>query len=185
MKNIYLYLAGLGALGVAFWQRETIAEIPSAIMGKLTRSEFIKQFAPLVIMVSKGTGLFPSVFLAQAILESNNGNSSLSKEAKNYFGIKADTSWTGAYVLKPTWEDTTAGPVKIDAKFRAYPDILSGFQDRVKFLQKFSRYKPVFAASSPEGQAKALLTAGYATDREYANKLISLINSNNLKQFDA
>jgi len=185
-NQVFLMLSALAALCVIIWQRKPIIETVSETMGKLTRSQFVQKFAPLVMMVSKGTGLFPSVFLAQGILESNNGNSSLSKEAKNYFGIKADPSWAGMYVLKPTTEYVNGVPVSTSAKFRAYPSVLDGFQDRVNFLKKNTRYAKagVFIAVTPEKQAEALQRAGYATDPEYSNLLIKLINQNNLKQFD-
>ncbi len=120
-------------------------------------------------------------------MESGNGNSSLSKEAKNYFGIKADPSWTGDYILKPTTEYVKGVPVSTTARFRSYLSVLDGFQDRVNFLIKNKRYANagVFVATSPESQAYALQKAGYATDPAYANLLITLINQNNLKQFDA
>jgi flagellum-specific peptidoglycan hydrolase FlgJ len=88
--------------------------------------------------------------------------------------------------LKPTTEYVNGVPVSVTARFRAYPDTLSGFQDRVNFLKRFSRYSNagVFTAATPEQQARALQTAGYATDPEYSNLLIKLINQNNLKQYD-
>lgn len=187
MNKSLFWVAGLLALiGLIYWQREPLTEIANETMGKLTRSQFINRYAPLAIDAAKGTGLFPSVFMAQAILESNNGNSSLTKEANNFFGIKADARWAGPYVEKLTTEYINGVKVQVLAKFRAYLTPLESFFDRVSFLQKNSRYKNagVFSAVTPEQQAQALLKARYATDPEYANLLIKLIQQNNLKQFD-
>ncbi len=186
MKSGVIYLGVLVALVLLYLERSTIASIPSEIMGKLTRSQFIQKYAGIAKAAAKGTGLFPSVFMAQAILESNNGNSSLTREANNFFGIKADASWKGNYVLNPTTEYVGGEPVSVTARFRAYPNPIDSFKDRVNFLKVNKRYANagVFIAVTPEAQAQALQKAGYATDPEYSNLLITLINQNNLKQFD-
>lgn len=184
-KNTLYWLLGIFAgFGLVYWRREDVEQIGTEIMTKLSRSQFISKYGPIATQATKGTGLFPSVTIAQAILESGDGNSSLTKEAKNFFGIKADSSWVGPYVTKLTTEYINGAPVKVEAKFRAYESALESFQDRVKFLRKFSRYKNVFTATSPEQQAQALQNAGYATDPNYASLLTGLINKNNLKQFD-
>jgi flagellum-specific peptidoglycan hydrolase FlgJ len=187
MKNQVFWVIGiLAVIGLIYWQREPITELASETMGKFTRSQFIHTYAPIAKIAAKGTGLFPSVFMAQAILESGNGNSSLTKQANNFFGIKADKSWTGNFVVKDTTEYVNGIPVLISAKFRAYPNALASFYDRVNFLKVNTRYKNagVFIAPSPESQAIALQKAGYATDPAYSDLLIKLINQNNLKQFD-
>jgi len=186
MKNIYVYVGVLVAMVIIFWQRKPIETVILNTMDKLTRSQFIEKFGPMVTTVSRGSGLFPSVTMAQAILESGNGNSSLSREAYNYFGIKADKSWKGNFVVKPTTEYVNGKPVKVEAKFRAYGSPGEGFLDRVDFLKSMPRYKNagVFIAPTPEAQAIALQKAGYATDPSYSNLLIQLINQNNLKRFD-
>lgn len=186
--NLYIYL-GLALLGVAIWRRRDIEEIAVDMATKLSRSQFISKYAPAAVQATANTPLFPSVMLAQAILESGDGNSSLSKEARNFFGIKADSLWLtigGPYVVKSTTEYINGVAVKIDAKFRKYESAVASFRDRNDFLMKNKRYTNagVFKASTPEAQAQALQNAGYATDPNYANLLIGLINKNNLKQFD-
>jgi len=133
----------------------------------------------------KHTALFPSLMIAQAILESNWGKSSLSKLHHNYFGIKA-TTWKGNKVTYSTTEYIKGKPVKIPQDFRSYPSIDAGFADRVKFLQVNKRYtiNGVFSAKSPEEQAVAFFKAGYATDPKYPEKLIKLITTYQLKQYD-
>lgn len=187
MKNIYLYVGILIGLVIIFWQRKNIGDVASTVMAKLTRSQFIEKYGHIVKAVSKGSGLFPSVTMAQAILESGNGNSSLTREANNFFGIKADKSWQGKYVVKSTKEyDANGNEYTVDAKFRAYDSPGESFLDRVDFLKSMSRYKNagVFIAPTPEDQARALQKAGYATDPAYSELLIKLINQNDLKKFD-
>lgn len=157
------------------------------MMDKFTRSQFISTFGGIVRNAASGTGLFPSVFMAQAILESGNGNSTLTKKAYNFFGIKASPSWKGEiYTIKTKEYDANGKEYYVNADFRKYPHPEDSFLDRVKFLVENSRYRNngVFAAQTPEDQARALQRAGYATDPAYADLLIKLINQNNLKSLD-
>lgn len=185
MKDAFIYIGVLIALGIVFWKRNEIADVAIKLTGNLTRGEFIDIFGPYA-KATKSTGLFPSVAMAQAILESGNGNSSLTREAFNLFGIKADSSWTGPFVTKQTREVIDGKTVYVNAKFRAYENPGESFVDRGNFLRQFSRYRNagVFTAPTPEAQAIALQNAGYATDPVYAELLIKLINQNNLKKFD-
>ena len=104
------------------------------------------------------------------------------------FGIKAAGShtpfWHGDYVSSRTSEYQNGGYVSQTSKFRKYATIGDSVKDHTYFLQQYSRYKTVFEAKTPEEQAKALQAAGYATDPNYSGKLISIINTYNLKQFD-
>ena len=188
MKNESVYII-IGIIATAigvYLTREQIKTGAEIIMKKLTRNEFVEKYAPIAKIASKGTGLFPSVFMAQAILESGNGNSSLATKGNNFFGIKADKSWTGPIVTMKTREVINGKEVYVDAPFRAYKNPTDSFLDRVNFLTSMSRYRNagVFIAPTPEAQAKALQKAGYATDPVYADLLIKLINQNDLKKYD-
>ncbi|HBS88085.1 MAG TPA: hypothetical protein DEA97_16110 [Bacteroidales bacterium] len=151
------------------------------------RTDYIKKFSTMVVKAAKGTGLFPSLFMAQAILESGNGQSSLAKIYNNHFGIKATPDWKGKVVRMSTREVFNGNEVYIKDGFRWYEDPADSFKDRVKFLQENSRYKKngVFTAKSPEEQADALQKAGYATDPNYASTLKMLISKNKLKELDS
>lgn len=150
------------------------------------QTEFINSIHQKAIKACKNLQLYPSLMIAQAILESNWGRSSLSKLHHNYFGIKANTKWKGNKVTYSTTEFINNKHIKIPQAFRSYPSIDAGFADRVNFLQINKRYTTnrVFSAQSPEQQASAFLKAGYATDPRYAEKLISIINKYKLKQYD-
>lgn len=131
-------------------------------------------------------GVFPSISLAQAILESGSGDSSLSQKYNNLFGIKADSSWTGQKVNLPTKEDYGGAVVIINADFRVYNNWSDSIEDHGKFLKENSTYSEhgVFTASDYVGQANALQAAGYATDPTYAAQLIGIIKEYNLAQYD-
>lgn len=155
----------------------------------MTRQEYIKQFTPYVLAASEGSGLFPSLFMAQAILESSNskgipGASGLASKYNNHFGIKADKSWKGKVVDMQTREVVNGKDTVIKDGFRVYDSIQESFNDRVKFLKSNPRYKAVFEAKTPFEQAIALKKAGYATDPNYASILQSIIKSNNLFELD-
>jgi flagellum-specific peptidoglycan hydrolase FlgJ len=157
----------------------------------MTREEYIKKFGSVVLEVVKGTGLFPSLMMAQAILESSDkhgvpGNSTLARMHNNHFGIKADKSWLGPKVNLKTREVIDGSDVVIGDFFRVYEDVTQSFRDRVTFLKRHARYTKagVFTAKSPEEQAEALQTAGYATDPKYASILKSLILKLNLHELD-
>ena len=126
------------------------------------RAEYITKFTQAVVNAAKGTGLFPSLFMAQAILESGNGQSSLAKKYNNHFGIKASKGWKGKVVDMKTREVFNGNEVFIKDGFRWYTNPLDSFKDRVDFLKKNLRYAKygVFTAKSPEEQADALQRAG-------------------------
>jgi flagellum-specific peptidoglycan hydrolase FlgJ len=150
-------------------------------------SDYIAKYSNDMIDACYNTGLYPSVMMAQGILESANGQSLLSAKYNNHFGIKAMGFWLGAKVLLDTTEEVKGKKDKIQANFRTYPNSFDGFVDRVNFLKSNPRYTKagVFTAKTPEAQAKALQAAGYATESTYANKLINIINTFNLKSLDA
>lgn len=152
----------------------------------MTRTQYIDLIAPIAKEECRATALFPSVMIAQAIIESGNGNSVLARDYNNHFGIKA-SGWQGKIVVLKTREVFNGASCFIKDGFRVYDSIEQGFQDRNRFLSANPRYgnAGVFNASSPEEQAKAFQAAGYATDPNYARLLISVINgSGRLKRFD-
>ncbi len=157
----------------------------------MTRDQYIKKFDSTAIYSTMGTGLFPSVMIAQGILESSdrNGkvaNSILAREYHNHFGIKASKSWEGDTVSIRTGEYIAGQYKTIKDEFRAYKSPKESFKDRVKFLQENPRYTKggVFTANSPQAQAWALQNSGYATSPTYAKTLINLIEKHDLEELD-
>lgn len=152
-----------------------------------TINDFVLGVQKMAVSACLNTKLFPSLMLAQAILESNAGKSKLSLLHHNYFGIKASTGWNGKRVLYNTTEYINSKPVKIPQYFRSYSSVEEGFADRIRFLQVNKRYTThgVFTSKTPEEQAKAFFKAGYATDPAYPDKLNAIIHKYGLKKYDS
>lgn len=133
-----------------------------------------------------GTGLFPSVMIAQAALESGYGQSELSSKYNNHFGIKADKSWNGPSVTLNTPEFINGVYKMLKGNFRVYSRPSDSFKDRIKFLKENPRYAKygVFTAKTPQQQTQALENAGYATSPQYNETLDSIIAKYNLQQYD-
>jgi len=131
------------------------------------------------------TPLFPSVALAQALVETRAGNSSLTKQYNNHFGIKS-FGWRGKSINLSTREVFNGKDTQINSNFRVYRTGLQSYRDRVKFLNKYPNYKRagVFVATTPEQQISALKLAGYATGTYYVDALTQRLNKYNLKRFD-
>lgn len=150
----------------------------------MNKQTFINNYKQDFVDACFNTGLFPSVAMAQAILESGWGESLLSKKYFSFFGIKAEKGYLGNKVLL----DSAEGDNKIMQKsyFRVYSNFFDSLVDRNNFLKEQPRYTKygVFKATTPEEQAKALQAAGYAQNSNYANQIITIINDNNLKEID-
>lgn len=138
----------------------------------------------------KRTNIFNSVTIAQAILETGWGKSELARKANNYFGIKADARWSGLVYQVETKEQKPSGEIyKIYADFRAYESIADSIKDHDEFFVSSNwrkeNYKKVLEAKDPFTQARALRSCGYATNLDYADKLINIIKTYGLTKYDA
>lgn len=151
-----------------------------------TQAEFIQRIGEAARHVQKDTNIFPSITIAQAILESGYGQSGLTLKANNLFGIKAGGKWDGPTITMKTQEEVNGGIIVIKAKFRAYNSWEESILDHVNFLEENSTYTKngVFSAANYVEQAEALRRAGYATDSSYPQKLCDLIEMYNLTQYD-
>lgn len=153
----------------------------------MTSAQFIAKYENSVIEACAGTTIFPSVKMAQAALETGWGKS---VPNNNLFGIKASGKltpyWKGESGISRTREVIDGISGEYNLAFRSYASLADSIRDHTYFLQTNSRYSKngVFTAGTPEAQCKALQSAGYATDPNYANSLISVINSHNLKRLD-
>jgi mannosyl-glycoprotein endo-beta-N-acetylglucosaminidase/stage II sporulation protein P len=138
-----------------------------------------------------GTGLFPSVMMAQGILESGNGKSQLAAVYNNHFGIKCQCKACPCFLFRqfvalPTKEEVNGKTISIVDNFRSYKNTYDSFVDRINFLKENPRYRKqgVFEAKSPQEQTQALQNAGYATTKIYAKQLNDLIANYNLQSID-
>lgn len=144
---------------------------------RISVEEYINTYKKIAIDEMKRSGIPASITLAQGMLESANGNSTLSVQAKNHFGIKCH-KWQG----KTFYQDDDAK----DECFRKYGSPEESYRDHTDFLVNTSRYAFLFDYKSDDYKnwAKGLKKAGYATSRSYAEDLIRIIEENNLHKFD-
>jgi LysM repeat protein len=148
-----------------------------AFAQKLTREQYIEKYKDIAIRQMKSYGIPASIILAQACLESNNGNSSLTISGKNHFGIKC-AGWQGRKVYH---DDDKANEC-----FRAYNTDEESFVDHSDFLRYRQRYAFLFdlKITDYKGWANGLKKAGYATASNYAEMLIKIIEDFQLYRFD-
>ena len=153
----------------------------------MTKSEFIPTIAPLVIAENnkRGKPLYPSVVIAQAICESGWGQSKIMMKANAIFGIKATSSWKGKVYNANTQECYDGSTyTNITACFRAYNSLAESIADYFDLILGLSRYQGAINTSSPLECITAIINGGYATSPTYINTIMSIINSNNLTQYD-
>jgi flagellum-specific peptidoglycan hydrolase FlgJ len=149
--------------------------------GKLSPEEFGNLFGPVARENMKKTGVPASVTLAQAALETGWGGSSIG-DAKNLFGIKG-TGPAGT-INVPTKEFVNGQMITVQDNFRKYNSWQESIEDHGKLLQN-SRYSYALQyKNDPDRYAQEIHKAGYATDPNYASKLISIMKSNNFYQYD-
>ena len=139
---------------------------------------YITQFKAIAMKEMKRTGVPASITLAQAILESNSGESNLAKNHNNHFGIKCKSDWTGA----KTYQDD-------DAKqecFRVYEAAELSFKDHSNFLKNRPNYVDLFLLDPVDDTAWSygLKKAGYATASDYPKKLLKIIDDYELAQYN-
>ena len=151
----------------------------------MTNAEFIEKVAALAVADWKKTGvILPSVTIAQAILESGWGKSTLTTKGNALFGIKAGKSWTGRRLNCNTWEIYDGKRTDIVDAFRAYDSWEESVADHSVFLGGIARYKNIVGNTDAEEVCRLLQQDGYATATNYAASLIKLIAQYDLTQYD-
>lgn len=139
--------------------------------------EYIERYAEMAVEQMHEYGVPASITLAQGLLESAAGRSTLAREAMNHFGIKCHSEWNGPGMLR--------NDDKPNECFRVYSSVAESFRDHSLFLRK-KRYASLFDLEPTDyvGWAKGLKRCGYATDPNYAARLISIIELYSLNNFD-
>ena len=140
--------------------------------------DYIDTFAEVAQLEMKAYGIPASITLAQGLLESGFGKGELAKKTNNHFGIKCHTGWQGDYDFH---DDDEKGEC-----FRKYNHPMYSYRDHSLFLTKRSRYAFLFDYRDTDYKkwAHGLRKAGYATDKRYPQKLISLIEQYGLAKYD-
>lgn len=125
-----------------------------------------------------------SPIIAQAILESGWGESSLAKKYHNYFGLKCGSSWKGKSVNLTTHEEYQPGVLStIKDNFRVYDSMEDGVKGYFEFLQ-FPRYNNLKGVTDPRRYIELIKNDGYATSSTYISNLINIVNTYDLTKFD-
>lgn len=153
----------------------------------MKKSEFIPTIAPIVIAENnrRGKPLYPSVVIGQAILESGWGQSKIMMKANAIFGIKATKSWKGKVYSAKTQECYDGvNYTTITDLFRAYDSLDESIKDYFDLICDLSRYRQALFAESAKACITAIKNGGYATSPTYIDNVMSVINSNNLTQYD-
>ncbi len=147
-------------------------------VSQITRKQYIEKYQVLAIQEMQRSGIPASIKMAQACLESGNGNSTLSQKSNNHFGIKCKSTWTGKTVRHDDDEKNEC--------FRKYNSVEESFIDHTNFLMSNPRYYFLFQLKSDDyvGWAHGLKKAGYATAPDYGHRLIKIIEENQLYRLD-
>lgn len=149
------------------------------------REKFMKEVAPVIVQVATEKGYkYPSAIIAQAICESNWGDSKLSSAYFNFFGMKCGSSWKGKYTDMGTKEEYKKGTLTdIRAKFRAYDTIEQGIRGYFDFIST-KRYSNLKKANSAYEYIDMLKADGYATSSTYVDIVYNIWKVNNLGTYD-
>jgi hypothetical protein len=144
-----------------------------------TTEAYIKQYKDLAISEMQRTGVPAAIKLAQAILESQSGMSTLALTANNHFGIKCKAEWTGGKVYQ---DDDERGEC-----FRVYPSVEQSFKDHSDFLKNRPYYTSLFKLdpTDMQGWAYGLKKAGYATSVTYPKSLLKIIKDYDLEKYNS
>ena len=145
---------------------------------RITREEYVDRYKRIAVAHMERYGIPASITMAQGILESDCGNSTLSRTSNNHFGIKCKKNWTGERVYH---DDDEKGEC-----FRKYQSVEESYADHAEFLDSQQRYDSLFAYSPTDYKswARGLKAAGYATAPDYAERLIRIIEENRLYLLD-
>ena len=160
-----------------------------AVTNQQARLNYVDRFKGIAIREMERTGVPASIKLAQGLLESDAGRSTLANQANNHFGVKCHSEWQGERYYK---EDDDYDPVTkelIKSCFRVYKNADESFVEHSEFLRdprKVNRYGWLFQLQKNDyvGWANGLEKSGYATASDYSEKLIKLIEDYQLSQFD-
>ena len=139
--------------------------------------DYINRYSQIAIEKMREHRIPASITLAQGILESGAGQSELAKKSNNHFGIKCHDDWKGERVYHDDDQKQEC--------FRKYSKPELSYEDHSQFLKK-KRYESLYSLNVTDykGWAKGLKACGYATAKDYADRLIELIETYELQQYD-
>lgn len=149
--------------------------------GSADRDAFLGHIAPWAEQAGQQLGVAPDILAAHAALESGWGQRPLRQpdgsSTHNLFGIKAGSGWRGGSADSLTTEYEDGVALKKTERFRSYPDAGAAFRDFTQLMQTSPRYQAALnTGTDVRAYAEALARGGYATDPNYADKLVGVVN---------
>ena len=183
-----ILLSGLAAMVLAAGPLQAGNDSPAPKLNRISiqrtmskASDYVDRYAEAAMEQMRKYGIPASVTLAQGILESASGQSELSRKGNNHFGIKATKSWLdggGRYLV---YTDD-----KPNEKFCQYASVADSYEHHSLFLRSYNRYANLFELSPDDyvGWTRGLQEAGYASSKQYATSLQSLIKQHGLDRYD-
>lgn len=146
---------------------------------------YIEEYKYAAIDEMERSGIPASIIIAQAIVETNAGTSNLARKSNNHFGIKCKDYWEGETYFSPDDDRDSNGNI-IPSCFRQYDSPLDSYKDHSDFLMQTEHYQGLFGYDKTEFVfwAKGLQLCGYASDPDYADKLIKTIRLYGLDELD-
>lgn len=167
------------AIDPAFAKRNEVDR--TEVGDRMTKCQnYVDRFAPVAMAEMRKYGIPASIILAQGLLESNAGESSLSRKANNHFGMKCFSKTCKRGHCTNFADDSHKD------FFIKYGNAWSSFRAHSEFLKKTKRYRSLFELEPTDYRswAQGLEKSGYATDKMYAEKLLALVESLELHRFD-
>lgn len=157
----------------------------TSLFANTKRLNYIEDYKYIAVKEMERTGIPASIKLAQALLESGAGSSTLARTANNHFGIKCGSRWDGEAVYRKDDDYDKDGNLKKSC-FRKYQSAAQSFEAHSEFLQRNKRYGGLFELemTNYKGWANGLRKAGYATNPSYSRLLISIIERYELYKYD-
>ena len=152
-------------------------------MADYTAESFLAILKPYVISDMRKSGILASLTAAQALIESNKGNSGLTRNANNLFGIKG--AYQGESISMWTTEYYNGVPQRVMAAFRKYPSWAESVADHSDLFNRLKRYENLRGLKDYKLACKYVQQDGYATSPSYSQTLLSTINKYKLYLWDA
>lgn len=150
----------------------------------MNRKDFIEKIAPIIQREAKKRGYkYPSAIIAQACIESANGNSELSSKYYNYFGLKCGVAWKGKSINFHTKEVLNGATVDIRDNFRVFDSMEKGVEGYFDFIST-PRYECLKNATSSRHYLELIKASGYATATNYAQVVYNVVENDRLTTWD-
>lgn len=192
IRVFLIFFAVILAIGVGIFaannnNQPADPEISAAEKAEQVKLKFIDKIAPIAQQYQTQYGIYASIIIAQASLESDFGRSDLASKYNNLFGVKGDDP--DNTVVLQTKEYVNDQWITVDGRFQVYDSFADSIQQHSLLFVNGTdwnpqQYKDVFVATDYQSMAKAIQQDGYATDPEYASKVINLIQQYNLTKYD-